>query len=541
MTTIDPFSSELSPDFLASMPQLRSDNEEIEEELPPTFKVGGDARSLERVLKLIEQYEAAQKVSGNQKWFEPDGEYPISSCPKHEAFFAAGKKYPERLFMAANRVGKSVCGAFEMSCHLTGVYPSWWVGRKFDHPVEAWAVGPDARTVRDTAQKELIGNPGEEGTGMIPAASLGKFWGLQGTNLAIDMIRVKHVSGGWSRLGFKNYKQTIDAFMGTSRHVIWLDEECPLEIYNECNIRTATTGGIMLVTFTPLKGMSPMVVNFCKKADFLVGTRPLIAMNPDEEEMEQGYDENDANEAVGHTGMKAVVQASWADAPWLDEASKARLLADTPMHLRKARSEGIPTITEGSVFPIPIEDVVCEPFTIPDNWPRMYGLDVGWNRTACLWATLDPNSNILYIYDEHYQGQLTPEHHAYAIRSRGDWIRGTIDPASRGRGQTDGAKLLKLYTAHGLKLSPAKNERESGIQDIIQRLAVGKIKVFKTCMNFQKEYVMYQRKPNGEIQDENDHLMDAFRYIINNQNRMISKSQGTSNLGAKYAATKYDV
>lgn len=540
-STNDLFSVDLPADFLASMPELEGHPDQIVKELPPTFRVGGDARSLEKVLKLVEQYEQMKQTAGSFKWFDPEGEYPISVCTKHKAFFDAGLLYPERLFMAANRVGKSICGAFELACHLTGIYPDWWTGRRFEHKIEAWAVGPDARTVRDTAQKELIGPIGQFGTGMIPAHALGQFWGLQGTNQAIDIIMIKHVSGGWSRLGFKNYKQDPKAFMGTSLHAIWLDEECPLEIYNECNIRTATTGGIMLVTFTPLQGLSPMVVNFCKKADFLVGARPIVVVDTDDDLTEDGYDANDAQYAVGDHTRKAVVQAGWNDAPWLDTETKARLLEDTPEYLKKARSEGIPSMGAGSVFPVDLQQVLCEPFVIPDSWPRMYALDVGWNRTAVLWAAMDPNSDTIFIYDEHYQGQLLPEFHAIAIKSRGEWIRGVIDPAARGRGQSDGAKLMSLYKSFGLKLAPAKNERESGVQSIIQRLAVGKIRVFKTCVNFQKEYVLYRRKPNGEIIDENDHLMDAFRYIINNQTRMLSKAQGVTNLGARYAATRYDV
>src|SRR6516165_12482645 len=51
---------------------------------------------------------------------------------KHLEFFAAGATYKERLFMAANRVGKTVAGAFEVTCHLTGRYPHWWQESRFD-------------------------------------------------------------------------------------------------------------------------------------------------------------------------------------------------------------------------------------------------------------------------------------------------------------------------------------------------------------------------------------------------------------------------
>jgi hypothetical protein len=88
----------------------------------------------------------------------------------------------------------------------------------------------------------------------------------------------------------------------------------------------------------------------------------------------------------------------------------------------------------------------------------MYALDVGWNRTAVIWAALDPVTDTIYLYDEHYRGQEMPSVHGYAIQSRGAWIHGVIDPASRGRSQVDGVKLMRSYKDLGLLLFPAKNE-----------------------------------------------------------------------------------
>ena len=297
---------DLSTEFLESLFQFDEElqDEAIRNSLPVSDSAKTDANSIQRILELIQQIETLESGTGTQKWFDPHGKYPISTLPKHEAFFKAGAEYPERLFMAGNRIGKSITGCYELSCHLTGNYPIWWAGRVFDHPIQAWAVGKDARAVRDTAQRELLGPIGEWGTGMLPAHTLGKAFALQGTPQAIDIIKVKHKSGGWSELGFKNYQQDIGSFMGTTRHAIWLDEECPLEIYNECNIRTATVDGIMLVTFTPLDGLTPMVVNFCKRADFLVGSKPIVAVDQTDEWQESEYDF-----VVGRNTPKAVVQA----------------------------------------------------------------------------------------------------------------------------------------------------------------------------------------------------------------------------------------
>jgi hypothetical protein len=279
-----------------------------------------------------------------------------------------------------------------------------------------------------------------------------------------------------------------------------------------------------------------MVVNFCKKADFLVGAKPVVAVDT---KGEDGEEEGDF--LVGANTPKAVVQAGWNDAPWLSEDMKARLLDDTPEHLKKARMEGVPAMGSGNVYPVAVEDFLIDPIRIPDSWPRMFALDVGWNRTAVLWGVLDPVTDTLYIYDEHYMGQAMPAVHGYAIKSRGEWIQGVFDPAARGRSPNDGRKLIQTYKDLGLTLFPADNAVDAGIQNVLQRLVSGKLKVFKHLVNFQKEYVLYRRDKNGKIVKENDHLMDALRYIVMNMNRMSSKSEQSFTKGMKYAPTRYDV
>lgn len=487
-------------------------------------------QKLAALVDKVKRFEASLREGGTVKWFTEESGYPIESLPKHRAFFDAGAQYSERLAMAGNRTGKSIMGVYELTAHLTGEYPRWWAGRRFDHAIDAWAIGPDARTVRDTLQKELMGAVGEWGTGMIPAHLIGKWFALQGTPQAIDVVMIKHKSGGWSRLGFKNYQQDILSFMGTGRHVILCDEEVPIEIYNEANIRTATTKGIMICTFTPLQGLTPMVVNFCRKATFLLGAKPILSVA-----------DEDGDYAVGSSTSKAVLQIGWDDAPWLDEDTKARLLDDTPEHLREARRTGAPAMGSGNVYTTPIEQLTVDPFDIPDSWPRLYALDVGWNRTAGVWAALDPNTDTIYFYDEHYVGQELPSTHAASIRSKGDWIPGVIDPAARGRSQVDGKQLMQQYIELGLELRPARNDVEAGVSLVQQRLASGKLKVFRTCANWLKEYLIYRRDKNGKVVKEDDHAQDAGRYIVLNIQLASTKTEQT-NFGAyNYAVTRYDV
>lgn len=196
--------------------------------------------------------------------------YARHKYPKHMECLAVGKLYRERCALFANRTGKTLrVGGYEMSCHLTGLYPDWWVGRRFEHPISAWAAGDTYKTTRDILQLTLLGEVTQlrgrkamDGRGTIPGHLLGRpTWG-SGVQDLVDTISIKHVSGGKSLLGFKSTDQGRRAFQGTGRHVIWLDEECPVDVYGECLMRTATVDGLVLLTFTPLQGLTELVLSF---------------------------------------------------------------------------------------------------------------------------------------------------------------------------------------------------------------------------------------------------------------------------------------
>ena len=165
--------------------------------------------------------------------------------------------------LAANRVGKTEgVGAFETTLHLTGNYPAWWEGRRFDHGVKAWAAGDTAKTVREIIQAKLLGPSGAHGTGMIPGDLIRKVTAKQGVSEAVDTVYVRHASGGTSVLGLKSYDQRRESFQGTEQGLIWLDEEPPMDIYTECLLRTMTTNGLIMLTFTPVNGWTDVVGMF---------------------------------------------------------------------------------------------------------------------------------------------------------------------------------------------------------------------------------------------------------------------------------------
>ncbi|MEE9581026.1 MAG: hypothetical protein V3V74_06915 [Nitrosomonadaceae bacterium] len=212
------------------------------------------------------------------------------------------------------------------------------------------------------------------------------------------------------------------------------------------------------------------------------------------------------------SATKYLVSATWDDVPHLDDEQKARMLRETRPHLRDARSRGIPSLGVGAIYPIEISEIVCDPFKIPDYWPRAYAMDVGWKRTAALWGAQDPDTGVVYMYAEYYRGQAEPSVHAAAIRERGEWIPGVIDPAARGRAQKDGAILMDDYRDLGLETTPAINAVAAGIDRVYEWLSTGQLKIFSTLQNTLTEYRMYERDENQKIVKVNDHLMDCLRY-----------------------------
>jgi phage terminase large subunit-like protein len=226
-------------------------------------------------LRSIEAEIRRRKRRKLERYFPDDGPLRRELYVKHTEFFAAGAEHRERMFCAGNRVGKTITGAYETALHLTGLYPAWWVGRRFSGPIDAWVAGQTASTTRDVVQLELCGKFSDLGTGMIPFDCIVEWTKKTAPKEAYDTLYIKHVSGGISSLGFKSYAEGPGNFQGTAKHLIWFDEECDIRCYAEAMMRTAVlhdepAGGIVMVTFTPLLGWTEVVDSFLGRAEGVV-------------------------------------------------------------------------------------------------------------------------------------------------------------------------------------------------------------------------------------------------------------------------------
>ncbi|MES9889518.1 MAG: hypothetical protein ABW165_00560 [Candidatus Thiodiazotropha sp.] len=73
---------------------------------------------------LLQEQLKRRQARKLDRYYPDAGRFRRANYPKHCAFFEAGRKYRQRLMLAANRVGKTEgVGLYELVLHLTGDYP----------------------------------------------------------------------------------------------------------------------------------------------------------------------------------------------------------------------------------------------------------------------------------------------------------------------------------------------------------------------------------------------------------------------------------
>lgn len=407
-------------------------------------------------------------------------------------------------FFAGNQCGKSDIASYAVFCHLTGLYPEWWDGPKFDRPINAWCVGITNESTRDNPQRKLFGKRTDklEG-GWVPPELIVDWSTRRNIADALDTVWVKHVSGGVSTVAFKSNEMGVAKLMGPTLDLVWGDEELDKEVFDELMWRmNAVPDGKMLLTFTPLKGMTPLVM-------FL-------------------HDEDDPK-IVERIHMTAY-EAEHITEEQIENMKK--LYAGEP-HLLKARLEGIPTIGQGLIYPFELDKMFIRPFEIERWWPRLGGIDFGWNAATAIGAcAVDPDSGIYYWYKMHYASEVKPREHCNAIRGWGD-IDYACDPAGL-QTKLDGEKVMHEYLNElqpgweGIadehrRLFAADNSPGIGIATVYELLSEGRMYFFNTpeFEPLKREFMTYRwdpKNPNKPIK-ANDHALDMIRYVCMSKGR----------------------
>jgi phage terminase large subunit-like protein len=442
--------------------------------------------------------------------------------PKQLEFFATGKRFRERGLFAGTQLGKTESAAYECACHLTGLYGPDWPGRRFDKPIKMWAVGDNLKMTRDIMQKKLLGEPGNVeafGSGMIPKHLIvGDPILARGEGNAFDTVQVRHKAGGISTLRFRTYQAGRAALQGETLDLVWCDEEPELyEVYSELLARISATNGCLLITFTPLRGMSEISVRYREQ------------FSPE----------------------RTFVQMGLKDIPFdghIPPQQRAAIIDGYPEHEREARVNGEPMLGEGKVYKTPEERIIED-----SNWQQWplywrwgYGIDLGVDHpwSAVLLAH-DVDQDVIHLVAELCASDLPANAQVSQMRNLEQRMFGRVmnfvvawpaDAGTRDRGS--GESMRSIYKQLGLRMmdEPASLPNlkgvaavslEGGVAEIDARERAGKWKVARNMTYYLGERRLYHRK-DGEIVRLKDDTLAAARYgyVMRRNFRTLDESGG---------------
>jgi phage terminase large subunit-like protein len=443
-------------------------------------------------LTPAERRRALEFIAHRQKYFKL---LYFKPYPKQLEFFNLGATKRERLFEAGTQVGKSQSGAFEVACHLTGRYPDWWRGKRFDKPTRGWCAGVTSSDVRNVQQRKLCGTPGVEadwGTGMIPKECLIDRSRAPGIVDAIDQLQVRHITGGTSIAQFKSYEQGRAKFQGDTIDWGWADEEpdpsnnSTREVYDEFLSRLSGDG-ILFTTFTPLFGPTPLVNSFNED-------------HPD----------------------RGVIRMSLDEAEHFTEAEKAKRKAGYKKHEYDARVYGIPKLGSGAIFETPEEYLIEAPIThVPSYWRKLWGIDFGIGHPfAAVLILWDVDNDIIHVHHAIRMADALSIVQAAAMRKVAVGVPVAWPRDGTERDRNTGAPLSDGYKKHGLKMldhhatwPDGSVSTEAGIEEQDEREKTGRLKYAAQLADLLEERRFYHRK-DGKIVKMKDDLMSALRIAI---------------------------
>ncbi len=417
-------------------------------------------------------------------------------------FHARGLTHRERLLLAPNQTGKTLCACAEIAYHLTGRYPEGWIGRRWNRPIRGTGGSESAELTRKGTQRLLVGPPEVEaqwGTGMIPKRDLLDWSRRTCVPNTLDSIVVQHYDEGGSKDGesvhqFASYEQGPGKWASDTLDIAHFDEEPPEPVYMEGMTRTNVGQGSVIITATPLNGMSAVIMRFYPQPQF---------------------------------PGAALIQMTLDDAKHYTPEERKAIIASYPEHEKGPRAFGIPGAGSGLIFPVSDESISVEAFHIPDFWPRIAGVDFGFDHPAAsVWLAWDRDADVVYVYDCHKEQKLSPMMHAGILRSRGQWI--PVAWPHDGENETQaGEALSQQFSSHGANMrkeraafpegykgtEKSRISVEAGLMEMLDRMQTGRFKVFSHLDSWFQEKRLYHRD-KGKVVKQFDDILSATRVGI---------------------------
>ena len=461
--------------------------------------------SPEEAFHFVEQLEGKRREQAFVKFWMPCSE---GNQAKVFPLFSAEKKVFG--ILGGNRSGKTETGAAIAVAWLLGKEyfrdtPAWeWVQHLPipEPPNTVWIVGLDYKMVRDVIWYEKL-RQGKDHPGLLPK----------------DPDLIKKINDSDFQAYFQNGSVATcmsadsgrEKFQGASVDLVWIDEECEEEIFDECYQRTSDCAGKILITLTPLTDISS-------------GTRTpwVFDLYTAWKQGKKDY---------------GFVTLSVLENPFVPAEEKERLKEKWAGHFEeKARLYGEFVQRSGMVYSMWDPDVHCiRPIEVPKHWRRVACIDpAATGTTAALWCAIHPNGD-LYFYREYYDRDLIVSEHAknILVRNAGDkidiWL---IDPKWGTQRNAETHKTnMQLYRDAGIPVRLAEVGEDYGLNASREYLFATTNKtashprayIFRDLGNFAHEishYVwdFYARGDNKGLSKDkprkhNDHLMNCMQYI----------------------------
>ena len=428
-------------------------------------------------------------------------------------FFATGIASDRRGILAANRIGKTVSTCAEVAMHLTGRYPEWWPGKRFDKPMQVMVAGESWGQVALVLQNELLGTPDIKlidniGTGFIPRECI-RMDTMRNDGANCIGLEIRHSTGTNSYLLFANYTQEVRQMQGFKLSLAIFDEQPPDDFFSEIVTRTATTQGQVLCSFTPLKGLNGLVSKFWNRED--------------------GYEH---------------IRVSWDDVPEYDpwgepfllKSTREQLLRDYLPYERDARVKGVPVMGKGAVFPIqswPTYKTGEYDFALMPGIERIIAMDLGLvnDRTVISLMYWHPREREAWLHSQIVvRGTEEANPTSYINHLMRPEVFGTPivlppDASTPGRYTMNAQSLREFMESYELNVheKPIMNPPDSqgkitnhksyGINIMRQMIEVGTFHINENCTTFLNEAQNYYVDPQGRFSDPDD-AIDSARYAL---------------------------
>lgn len=430
---------------------------------------------------------------------------------------AALKKFTDQTkvfgVIGGNRSGKTELGAFIATAWLLGKEafrgePAWEIVKDLPIPTppnNIWVVGLDFPTLKNVIWREKL-VAGFSHPSFVPVSQKSLIRKVNETEFQIFAENGSVLTG-------KSADSGREKFQSASCDLVWFDEECEKDVFEEALQRTRDRSGRVLLTLTPLRDLDS-------------GVREAWVYDL--------YEQFKAGDPEIH-----FEQISVMDNPYIPEIEKQRLLKFWAGHEEeRARLYGDFIARSGLVYPLWKPGTHVIPDKSEEESQRSdYSLVVidpaATGTTAALWVRADGRGNLTLV-QEYYRAGLTISEHAKNIlalnggRPVDQWL---IDPKMGSQRQAENHKTIAdIYRENHIPVRYANVDDDYGLGISREYVAATCdsssrhpwVKCFASLKNFQWEIAHYvidrfsKGPQKGLSKDKpvkrHDHLMNCFQY-----------------------------